>query len=164
MTPAKTGADDLESVVRPWRAWLATGCGVGDLPGAPGTWGTLAGLPIVWGLSLFPQPVLAQLVGAALLFALGVPLCAAGARHYRSDDPGRVVFDELAAMPLVFLWTPLTWWTAACGFALFRLFDIWKPWPIPLLERRPGGWGIMLDDTAAGLVAGVVLAILTQVW
>ena len=135
--------------------FLATGLGLGYSPLAPGTVGSLLGLPLAWGIGQLPawgQPVV-----AACLFLAGVPICAAGARLLNSKDPGAVVFDEIAAFSVLFLGVRINLLTGGLGFLLFRLFDVVKPWPISRLEKLPGGWGIMADDFAAALLAGIVL-------
>ncbi len=133
------------------------GCGLGYLPKGPGTWGSLAGLPVVWGLQQTSTPIGACAIAAVLMFVVGIPICQAGARHFGVKDPKQVVFDEIAAFPIVFLLVPLNWWTGLLGFALFRLFDIAKPGPIRWLDRWEGGLGIMADDTLAGVFAGLLL-------
>lgn len=142
---------------RSWTVWLSVGCGLGLIPKAPGTWGSLLGLPIAWGLQQTPWPLLANGVGAVVLFLLGIPICGAGAQHFQTKDPKQVVFDEIAAFPIVFLLIPMNWWTIPLGFALFRLFDIAKPGPIRTLDNLNGGLGIMADDTLAGVFAAAVL-------
>jgi phosphatidylglycerophosphatase A len=96
---------------------------------------------------------------------LGVPLCSRAARDLGGQkDPGAVVWDEIATVPLVFLLIPQagSWLWLVVGFALHRLFDISKPWPCRWLERLPGGLGIMADDVAAALYAAIVLRIAWQ--
>lgn len=135
--------------------FLARGFGLGYAPVAPGTFGSLAGLPLAWGIQQLPgwgQPVLAP-----LLFLAGVPICAAGARLLDSKDPGGVVFDEIAAFSVLFIGVKVNLVSGGIGFVLFRLFDIVKPWPAGRLEKLPGGWGIMADDFAAALYAAIVL-------
>jgi len=136
---------------------VATGCGVGLLPGAPGTWASLAALPCAWLLvPLGGKAVLA--VAAVAAFAAGCWAAGVVARASGRPDPGFIVIDEIAAQWLVLLAVPLhpAWYAAA--FLLFRLFDIAKPPPIRWVERRvAGGLGVMLDDVAAALY---VLAIL----
>ena len=139
---------------------LATGLGLGLIPFAPGTFGSLLGLPLAWGLEHFPW--WARLAMPFVLFAVGVPICAAGARVLRLKDPGPVVFDEIAAFSIVFLATPLNLKTGIAGFVLFRLFDITKPWPARRLEQLPGGVGIMADDYAAGAFAALALWLLDR--
>ncbi len=146
---------------------VATLLGVGRIPQAPGTWGSLATIPLAWALHAlggFPLTVVATLA----LFALGVWASEAHARAVGRADPPEVVIDEAVGM-LITLW-PLSaglwlldqpgdvypWPGWVLGFLAFRFFDILKPPPIPRLERLPGGWGIMLDDVLAGVMAALV--------
>lgn len=140
-------------------AALATGLGLGLIPVAPGTFGSLLGPPLVWALRTIPS-LPGQIVVSILVVAVGVPICGFGERWFRRRDPGGVVYDEIAAFPIVFAFAPFTWTTAVLGFVLFRLFDIVKPWPVRRLERLPGGWGVLLDDLAAGLQAAIALQII----
>lgn len=140
--------------------WIAYGFGSGLSPVAPGTAGSLAAL-LPW-LALRELPWPAYLGVVALVFVVGVWASNVAIARLRIADPGAVVVDEfvgqwLALLPLVV--TPRTWpWTIA-GFALFRLFDVWKPWPVSWADRRvKGGFGVMLDDVIAGLYAALVLA------
>jgi phosphatidylglycerophosphatase A len=146
----------------PWwhpAALIATGGGVGLLPAMPGTWASLAALPCAWVIcSLGGTAALAAAVGAA--FLLGWWAAARVARSSGQHDPGFIVIDEIAAQWLVLLAAPLDWRCYAAAFLLFRLFDITKPWPARLVERRvAGGLGIMLDDIVAGLYALALLVI-----
>ena len=88
---------------------------------------------------------------------MGVPICSRSAAIIGKKDPGAVVFDEIAAFAVVYLFLPVTVWTAVLGFGWFRLFDIWKPWPVKRFECFPDGWGIMADDAVAGVYAAVFL-------
>jgi len=156
----------------PWRlgpaVWLATGAWVGLLPGAPGTWGALAGIPLAWGLGHLPLAIQAAVVVAICL--LGVPVCTAAVRRLGGPkDPGCIVLDEIASLPIVFLGLELaSWQMALTGFLLHRLFDITKPPPARQLESLPTGLGIMADDWAAGIFANVslrlLLALIPGVW
>jgi phosphatidylglycerophosphatase A len=137
----------------------ATGFGLGYIRPAPGTFGSLAGLPLVWGIQQLSLP-LAEPLAAALLFLIGIPICSAGARLLGAKDPGAVVFDEIAAFPVLFLGMPLNLATGAVGFVLFRVFDIVKPWPARRLEGLPGGLGIMADDFVAALYAAAALRLI----
>jgi phosphatidylglycerophosphatase A len=139
---------------------LATGCGIGLIPWPPGTFGSLLGLPLVWGIQHLP--VWGQLVAPVLCFLIGVPICGIAARRMGLKDPGAIVFDEIAAFSVVFLLVPVNVYTAVIGFALFRLFDITKPWPAKRLEMLPGGWGIMADDFAAAVYAGGLLWLIAR--
>ena len=135
---------------------IATWFGADLIRGAPGTWGSLAALPCAAGLHLLGGPWL--LAGATGLVALaGVWASGRYAAALASGDPGAVVVDEVAGQWLALLPLPLDLWWYAAAFALFRLFDIAKPWPIGWLDRNlQGGRGIMADDLAAGLVAGAL--------
>ncbi len=132
--------------------FIALGFGSGLAPVAPGTFGTLAALPLALALLALPETLFWPLLAG--LFAVGVGVCAAASRELGRADPGSIVWDEMVAMWLVLACVPPSWpwWLAA--FALFRIFDIAKPWPIRALERRVGGGlGIMLDDLVAAVFA-----------
>lgn len=149
--------------------WLAQGFGSGRLKPAPGTWGSVVGM--LWTLALLaPGWPWAYALGTLVAIGLAVPVCTEAGRRLGDPDPGSVVLDEIVAVPMAFAgYAGLWWWQAGelpapaqlrqwwpallAAFALFRLFDIWKPWPIRSLQRLPGGWGVVLDDVAAGLVA-----------
>lgn len=133
--------------------WIATGFGSGFSPWAPGTAGSLAAL-IPWiGLRLLPLP--AYLVTLALAFALGVWACGRAARRVGLHDPGAFVWDEFVGQWVALLFVPQgPWLGVLLGFALFRLFDVWKPWPVGWADLRVrGGLGVMADDLLAGLMA-----------
>ena len=134
---------------------LATGFGLGYVPFAPGTFGSLAGLPLAWGLHFLP--VWGQVLAAVSCFLVGIPICARGARRLGSKDPGAVVFDEIAAFAVLFIGAGCNLVSAVVGFVLFRLLDVIKPWPARRLERLPGGLGIMADDFAAAVYAAAAL-------
>ena len=136
--------------------FIATGAGSGYLPKAPGTWGTLVGLLLWWplaGLSLA-----AYLAAVAVLFIVGVAGAGAAEKILDRGDPGVVVIDEIVGVLIALAAVPLHPVAALAGFALFRLFDIAKPFPVGWVDRHlHGGLGIMLDDVAAGLYALLVL-------
>jgi len=137
---------------------IASGFGVGLVPRAPGTFGTLLAWPIGWFLAALHPAVLFPLL--ALLFALGVWACEITGRRLGVADHGSMVWDEVVAFLLVLAIVPreLTWQAAA--FVLFRAFDIAKPPPIRWLERRyHGGFGVMIDDIAAAGYTLLVLAL-----
>lgn len=139
--------------------WLATGLGSGLSPVAPGTAGSLIAV-LLWLAFLQFDPSLSVQIAAALL-AIAPCIWAAdwAARRLERKDPGCIVSDELAGQWLALLAAPPAWpwWLAA--FVLFRVFDIAKPWPMRRLERLPGGVGIVADDLAAGVLAGIILYI-----
>jgi phosphatidylglycerophosphatase A len=139
-----------------WVHLLAFGFGAGCSPKAPGTMGTLLAVGFYLPMSRLSLPVYALvLVGVVLL---GIWLCGRAARDLGVHDHPGIVWDEIAGFLLTMFAAPTGWWWIVLGFALFRLFDIWKPWPIGWLDRRvAGGWGIMLDDLVAGLFAALCL-------
>jgi phosphatidylglycerophosphatase A len=143
---------------------LGTGLGVGMAPIMPGTLGSLWGPPLVWILQAAPLPALVHALIAVAIFLVGIPICARVARQLGTHDPGAVVFDEIAAFPLVFAVTEVTVKSAVLGFVWFRLFDILKPWPARRAERFDGGLGIMLDDQVAAVYASLMLWLTLQVW
>jgi phosphatidylglycerophosphatase A len=136
---------------------LATWFGVGLLPRMPGTWGSLAALPFGWALaSLLGVPGLA--IATAALFVVGCWAAGHVAKAAGIKDPGAIVIDEVAAQWLTLLAAPLAPLPYALAFLLFRLFDIWKPWPVRWADRAVGGgFGIMLDDMLAAVYALLIL-------
>jgi len=136
---------------------LATGFGVGRAPRAPGTFGSLLGVVVylAWAHSLRPVEY-AGLVAA--LFLAGIWLCARAERALGVHDSPAIVWDEIVGQLCALSVVRPGWLWIVLAFALFRLFDIWKPFPIGWLNRRvTGGLGIMADDLAAGLAAAIVL-------
>ncbi|PKM28963.1 MAG: phosphatidylglycerophosphatase A [Gammaproteobacteria bacterium HGW-Gammaproteobacteria-11] len=136
--------------------FLAFGLGSGAIPKAPGTWGTLAAVPFVL---LWQQLPLAGYIAVLLVSTLlGIWLCGRTARDLGVHDHGGIVWDEFVGLWLTMLLAPPGWLWLLAGFVLFRLFDIWKPWPIGWVDKQvEGGLGIMLDDLIAGLMALLVL-------
>lgn len=139
--------------------FIALGFGAGLAPRAPGTAGTLAALAIYWLLAL-AMPPLAIAFLAVPLFFVGVWACGVAGRNLGVEDHGAFVWDEIVAfLPLAAL-ASASLWLQAIAFALFRLFDIWKPFPIRQVEARvKGGFGVMLDDLLAACYAYLVLVI-----
>lgn len=138
---------------------FARGFGAGQLPLAPGTWGALEGLALVFFVHRV-IPSHSRLVLAGLCLVLGCLAIWASDRVARSlgnPDPQQIVADEIVGQMTCFLWVPVTTWTLIAGFVLFRLFDISKPFPAGRAEHLPGGFGIIADDLVAGFYAGVVL-------
>ena len=139
----------------PWH-FLAFGFGTGLASKAPGTWGTLAGLAFVPFLQMLPLWLGLFIIVLATLF--GVWLCGKVAEDLGVHDHGGIVWDGIVGIWLTLILLPAhwTWWLA--GFIAFRLFDIVKPWPIRVLDRRvSGGLGIMIDDLLAAVFAAAVL-------
>ena len=140
------------------RHLLSLGFGSGLAPIAPGTAGTLVAIPIYLLMAgLHPWLYLAITL---ILFLLGVYLCNYTSRYLGVHDHSGIVWDEVVGYLLTMWLVPLSLGTVALGFAAFRLFDVWKPWPICLLDSRvKGGLGIMLDDVAAAVYAGLTVHI-----
>jgi phosphatidylglycerophosphatase A len=142
-----------------WRRlvhFLAFGFGAGYLPKAPGTFGTLVAIP----LYLLMQPLAGWLYAAIVLalFGAGVWICAQTERDLGVHDHPGIVWDEIVGFLITMFLAPSGWVWIVLGFLLFRIFDIWKPWPIRQIERRiRGGLGNMLDDALAAVYAFVVL-------
>lgn len=143
--------------------FLATGFYVGRVPFAPGTLGSLVAFPVVFLLACLHWSMATAAV--LLLIAAAVWIAGRAERQLGSRDPGAVVIDEIAGMCVTMLAIPLSFATGVAGFLLFRLFDIVKPPPIRQLDRRlQGGWGIVMDDVAAGIAANIVLRIGIWIW
>jgi len=130
---------------------------------APGTFGTLAAVPLAWFL---PQSLLAYTVIVVLAFVLGVWLCEHCTRDLGLHDHGSIVWDEWVGFFIALYALPRQWWIVLLAFLLFRLFDVLKPWPIGFIDKQVGGgFGIMIDDVLAGVMAALVLhAVLALGW
>ncbi len=141
---------------------FVTGVGVGYLPLAPGTWGSLAALlpvfTVHWLFPLHETVVLGSLV--ALLTFPAVVFSTRFSRSEGDPDPSRIVIDEILGQMLCLLFVPVSAVSLGAGFFLFRFFDIWKPFPVRNSEKLPGGMGIVCDDLIAGVYAGLCLKIL----
>ena len=147
----------IRRVIRDPRNWPAFGFGLGLIPFAPGTWGSLPGIALWWFL---PGDIYWQFAIAALCFAAGIWLCGASARRIGVHDHGGIVWDEIVGMFVTLMFVPPEPAWVLAAFILFRIADIWKPWPIRDLDHRlHGGLGIMLDDMVAALYAGIMLLI-----
>jgi phosphatidylglycerophosphatase A len=134
---------------------IATAFGSGYSPVAPGTAGSAVGLLLFWPLHLLPAA--AQVGAVVVLFFAGVAASTRVARGVGIEDPGIVVVDEVVGMWLSLLFLPFTPVMAAAGFVLFRILDVFKPYPARQFESLPGGWGIMSDDVMAGIYANLLL-------
>lgn len=145
-------------------AWaLATAFGIGHAPVASGTLATIAAVPLhilLWRLGG------SVATGTAALVLSVAGIAAAGAMQARLGyhDPSEVVIDEVAGYFVAMLFVAPTPWTVVIGFLLFRALDVLKPWPISAAEALPGGWGIMADDLACGLLCCVVLNVGLILW
>jgi phosphatidylglycerophosphatase A len=139
---------------------IATWFGVGRLPLAPGTWGSLAALPFAW-LIAWLLGARALLIAAALLFLIGWWAAGRVSRATGVKDAGAIVVDEVMGQWLTLVVTPPDTVPYIAGFVLFRIFDIAKPWPARWIdERLTGGLGIMADDVVAGFYAATALLVL----
>ncbi len=148
-----------------WAWAVATFFGAGFGKPGPGTWGSVAAV-LLWAvaaMALHASPsalLLALLAGIAFSLVLGIPAATIVARESGRKDPGFVVIDEVAGQWIALLFAPAGWRYALLALLLFRLFDITKPFPVRQLESLPRGWGIVIDDVAAGLYAWVIAALL----
>lgn len=138
----------------PW-AWLAFGGGTGLLPYGPGTWGAVLGVLLAWLIKWGPVPLYATVTALVALSGIWITGHTA-ARLGVHDHPG-INYDEIAGQLVAAALMPRSWIWIGISFCLFRFFDIAKPWPICVIDRRiTGGFGIMADDIVAGLVAGLL--------
>jgi phosphatidylglycerophosphatase A len=160
--------EQLRALLTYLSGWIACGFGSGLFPRAPGTAGSLVAL-IPWWFALRGLP-LAWYVGVLVLaFALGVWACDVSGKRLGVDDHRALVWDEFVGQWIALCAAPRnSWpWTAAfmvTGFLLFRLFDVWKPWPIRIADSKVhGGFGVMLDDVLAGIYALVVLQVAARI-
>lgn len=132
------------------------GFGSGLAKKAPGTFGTLVGLPLFWQISIYTLSV--QLVVIAALFLIGIYFCNVTGKALGVVDHGGIVWDEIVAMMLVLTVTPNQWQWWIVAFLLFRLFDIWKPFPIRQCDAKlKNGFGVMFDDLLAAIYAIISL-------
>ena len=149
--------------------WFAQGFGIGRIPVAPGTFGSLLGL--VWtAILLASGSWIVFTCGIVGGLAISVWLCGEGEKILNQKDPGSIVIDEIVAIPLCFVgWLasfhefprPETifikyWPVMAMVFVLFRIFDVWKPWPVRQSQSLPGGWGVTVDDALAAIYVNFV--------
>ncbi|MBU2885769.1 phosphatidylglycerophosphatase A [Gilvimarinus agarilyticus] len=141
--------------------FFAFGFGAGMAPKAPGTFGTLAAIPLYWLISDLP---LALYIAVIIVgFAVGVYWCDRSSRALGVHDHPGIVWDEIIGYWITMLWAPAGWGWIVLGFVLFRLFDIAKPWPVSFADKKvSGGLGIMIDDVLAALYA--LLAMQLCVW
>lgn len=140
---------------------LSLGFGTGLAPFAPGTWGTLVGIPFVLILSQFALPI--YLGALALCFLVGIYLCGQTGQVLGVHDDPAIVWDEIVGFGIAMIAVPVQWQTLVLAFLLFRFFDIRKPWPIRNIDRATkGGFGVMLDDALAGAFTLVILQALIK--
>lgn len=136
--------------------FIALGAGSGLIPKAPGTAGTVVGVALYWPLSALDQTIYLAVVIA--LFVVGIPLCSRTAAKLGVHDHPAIVWDEIVGYLLTMAFTTASLRSCIIAFMAFRIFDIFKPWPIGVLDRSVGGGtGIMLDDALAAMYAGLVV-------
>lgn len=136
--------------------FIATGFGVGYLPYAPGTWGTLVAIPLYLLIIKFVPNYFYAIVIAG--FLLGNLVCDVATKSFNTQDDSRIVWDEIVGFWITMLFVPSLLWVIVLGFILFRLFDVIKPWPIKYFDKHVhGGFGIMLDDVLAGIFSAAIL-------
>ncbi|MES2856142.1 MAG: phosphatidylglycerophosphatase A [Bdellovibrionota bacterium] len=139
---------------------LATGFYLGKIPFMPGTWGTLAGIPAVLLLAQLNSDI-GYMVGVVVLILVASFVAELYEREHGGHDPGEIVIDEVAGYAVAMTMLPQTWQAYLAAFIVFRIIDIFKPYPINRIDQRvKGGLGTVLDDVAAGLVANVILQII----
>lgn len=150
---------------------IACGAGLGLIKPAPGTWGSLGALICAFGVCYVAPAAIIQWVFVALAglsLIAGLLATPKAQQHFDCLDPSEVVIDEIHGLWLAlaivpsYLLAERTVMVCLVAFVGFRLFDICKPWPIPILERAPGAWGVMLDDSLAGILAGLCTLVLVQ--
>jgi phosphatidylglycerophosphatase A len=158
------GAGVSESKAAPvWATLVATFFGAGRLRPGPGSWGSAATILLWWLISRATAPQwqsIAAILLAAFAVLIGIPAASRVSRASGIKDPQFVVIDEVAGQLITLIAAPVTWKTLLAGFILFRGFDIVKPAPVRQLERLPEGFGIVLDDVAAGIYGLMVMQLL----
>jgi len=165
----KSPADRDAPASEPWfdpAVFVATCAGLGRIPFAPGTFGAAAGVGLALAIAALGLPAVAEAALVVAINVVGIPLCSVAARRLgRGGDPGAIVYDEMASLPLGLLAVPAaarSAWPAAvplllAAFLLHRAFDITKPFPCRRLEHLPAGLGIMADDWGAAAWMAVAL-------
>ena len=142
--------------------FAAFGFGSGAAPVAPGTFGTATAALLYVFLPVMSPWVYATFV--LMSFVAGIWLCGTTARDIGVEDHGGIVWDEFVGYWITMFMAPAGWWWIVIGFLLFRLFDIVKPWPIRWLDRNvAGGFGVMIDDVLAGLMALLCLQLIARI-
>jgi phosphatidylglycerophosphatase A len=129
---------------------------IGHIPFASGTFGTLAGAAFIW---IVQPSLMGQAIVLALTVVIGIKAADVAEKAYGTKDSRQIVIDEVAGYFCSIIFLPLTPVYIIAAFFLFRLFDIWKPWPICACEKLEGGLGVMMDDVAAGILTNLVLQI-----
>ena len=136
--------------------WLAYGFGTGLSPFAPGTFGSLVGVALFWFMA--SMPAIPYAIVVAVMFVAGIFICVQTAHDVGAVDPGFIVYDEVVGFLVAMYLLPTEWRWVVGGFVVYRVFDIWKPFPIHWVEDKLGlGSGIMTDDVISGIYTFIVL-------
>jgi phosphatidylglycerophosphatase A len=139
--------------------FLATGFNIGNIPFAPGTFGSILGLGLCFVLARLKISL--AVICIVLFIAMAVRIAAEAEKLLKQKDPGCIVIDEIAGMAVTFVGLPFNLTTALIGFMIFRILDISKPFPIRTLDKRvSGGVGIVIDDVVAGIFANLLLRLI----
>ena len=155
MTAASTGRPPL------WAVLVATAGGAGLVPGAPGTYGTAVTVPLAWALGRAGLPW--YLLATAVVTVVGSVAAGVFCRAVGKHDDQRIVVDEVAGYLVTLAPVAATWPNLIAGFVIFRIFDIWKPFPVRSLDRHvKGGFGVVADDLAAGVYGAAALWLLDR--
>jgi phosphatidylglycerophosphatase A len=155
MSTSQSKINFRELIKRPI-CFLGLGFGSGLAPKAPGTFGTIAAIPVY--LLMQPLGLELYILLTILAFFVGITICQQSADWIGKDDPSAVVWDEIVGYLVTMIAAPQGWEWILIGFVLFRLFDILKPWPISIADKElHGGFGIMFDDVIAGTMAAICL-------
>lgn len=141
--------------------FLALGFGSGLAPKAPGTFGTLAAIPVFLLLTMLIPTPLPYAIAVIFMGLAGIYICGKAAYDVGVHDHPAIVWDEFVGFFITMFMVPVSWQSILVGFILFRLFDIFKPWPISFIDKKmTGGFGIMFDDVVAGIFALVIMQLI----
>lgn len=141
--------------------FLALGFGSGLAPKAPGTFGTLAAIPVFLLLTIVMPTPLMYAFAVIIMGLAGIYICGKAADDVGVHDHPAIVWDEFVGFFITMFMVPVSWQSILVGFILFRVFDIFKPWPISFIDKKmTGGLGIMLDDVLAGIFALIIMQLL----
>jgi len=145
--------------LKKWIAILATWFGLGRTKKAPGTFGTLGAIPLVF--VLYQLGPIQYMIGTFLFIVFAIFISQAHERELGHHDASEIVIDEVAGFLVTMTWLPMGGKSLGIGFAIFRLLDIWKPFPIRYFDKKvEGGVGVVVDDVVAGLIANIFLQLL----
>ena len=149
------GLSGIDKAILLLATWFCSGL----VPFAPGTWGSLLALPFV-AVAYYPGFAYSCL-SLIIIFLVSIPVSGRASQLLKKEDPSAVVIDEVTGIFVSMFLIHVSWTSIVCGFILFRIFDIIKPFPVGLIDRKiKGGTGIVLDDVMAGIYANVGLRII----